>query len=130
MKPISRSMTATARMPRNLSAEYGDNSYVIRNIRSDKVLDITRGVAENGTNIQQYSYEGLSDQRWFLEPSGDGYAIVTRVSMLWGIPEMVLDVAGEHFKRCKCTALPGKRNGQTEMVPSEKFRQFSDRSFP
>ncbi len=47
--------------------------YSIENVYSGKVLDPT-GTANvsNGTNINQWAYDGYSDQHWYMEVYGDG----------------------------------------------------------
>ena len=47
--------------------------YSIENVGSGKVLDPTGNAnVSNGTNINQWAYDGYSDQHWYMEVYGDG----------------------------------------------------------
>ena len=50
-----------------------DNTYTIKNLKSNKVLDIMDGKMDNGANIQQYSSNGTCAQRWYLVKDGKYY---------------------------------------------------------
>ncbi len=43
-----------------------DNSYVIYNCKSGKVLDVTGAQTADGTQIQEYQYWGNPAQQWFI----------------------------------------------------------------
>ena len=51
--------------------------YSIQNTHSGLTIDPSDGAAigSNGTNIQQYTYDGYSDQHWFLEIRGDNSVV-------------------------------------------------------
>ena len=47
--------------------------YSIENVGSGKVLDPPgTGTASSADNVQQYTYDGYSDQHWYMEVYGDG----------------------------------------------------------
>lgn len=43
-----------------------DNSYVIYNCKSNKVLDVDGAGTTDGTNVQEYPYWGSDAQKWFI----------------------------------------------------------------
>lgn len=47
--------------------------YKLVNRNSGKVLDVQYGSKDNGANVLQYTYQGNANQKWYLEPTGDGY---------------------------------------------------------
>lgn len=50
--------------------------YSIQNTSSGKVLDpIGAASVSDGTNVQQYSYDGYSDQHWYMEVRGDNSVV-------------------------------------------------------
>lgn len=51
--------------------------YIITNRFSGKVLDLTNGIVEEGTNIQQWELLGGSPQQWRLVDEGDGYCRIS-----------------------------------------------------
>ena len=56
---------------------------------SGKVLDVTGGSTDDGAVIQQWPWHGGDNQRFFIEPLGDGYVrVVAKHS------GKVLDVTG------------------------------------
>lgn len=61
------------------SSSSGFNSstrYKIISKKSGKALDVAWGDSANGANILQYQYEGNPNQKWYLEPTGDGYYVI------------------------------------------------------
>ena len=40
--------------------------YYIKNVCSGKYLDVSGGIAANGTNVQQYEFNGTDSQRWMI----------------------------------------------------------------
>lgn len=64
--------------------------YKIINRNSGKALDIAWGSSDNGANILQYTYNGYSNQKWYLEPTGDGYYVIKSVAT-----GKVVDVSGK-----------------------------------
>ncbi|MDN6024623.1 RICIN domain-containing protein [Bifidobacterium mongoliense] len=51
----------------------GNGSYVITNVNSGKVLDVSVAVAGDGAVVQQWDANGTSAQQWYLRDSGAGY---------------------------------------------------------
>ena len=64
--------------------------YKIINRNSGKALDIAWGSPDNGANVLQYSYNGYNNQKWYLEPTGDGYYVFKSVAT-----GKVVDVSGK-----------------------------------
>lgn len=64
--------------------------YKLINRNSGKALDIAWGAQENGANILQYSYYGYPNQKWYLEPTGDGYYYIKSAAT-----GKVVDVSGK-----------------------------------
>lgn len=56
------------------SLTYGDISgkeFFIKNMYTGQYLDVAGGIATNGTNVQQYKYNGTDAQRWYIRNNGD-----------------------------------------------------------
>ena len=66
----------------------GDGSYVIRNVRSGKVLDVEGGYTGDGVAVRQWESNGTPAQRWFLRDSGRGLYLQSALG------NWVLDVSG------------------------------------
>lgn len=49
-----------------------DSVYEMTFVHSNKMLDVNNGLAEEGTNIQQYEWNGLGAQEWTVKPADDG----------------------------------------------------------
>lgn len=47
--------------------------YVIKSYNSGKALDVSWGSKDNGANVLQYTYNGYENQKWYIEPLGNGY---------------------------------------------------------
>lgn len=45
--------------------------YFVKNMYTGQYLDVSGGVAANGTNVQQYKYNGTDSQRWYIKDNGD-----------------------------------------------------------
>lgn len=67
-----------------------NHTFYLKNAYSGRYLDVSGGVRANGTNIQQYEYNGTASQQWYINYNGDGTA--TLYSQLGG--DFVLDVSG------------------------------------
>ena len=50
-----------------------DGVYYIKNANSGKYLDIVNGSSSDGTNVQQYQYNGSNAQKFKLVNDGNGY---------------------------------------------------------
>lgn len=46
--------------------------FYIKNAYSGRYLDVYRGIASDGTNVQQCSYNGGNNQKWYINYNGDG----------------------------------------------------------
>lgn len=64
--------------------------YKLINRNSGKALDIAWGSQDNGANVLQYTYNGYNNQKWYLEPTGDGYYYIKSVAT-----GKVVDVSGK-----------------------------------
>lgn len=54
--------------------------FFIKNACSGQYLDVSGGIAANGTNVQQYKYNGTDSQKWYMHYNGDGtYTIFTKL---------------------------------------------------
>ena len=68
-----------------------DGIYYIQNVYSDLYLDVANGSAENGANIQQWSYNGSDAQKFKLVSAGNGYYYIMTGATGY---EKCVDVAG------------------------------------
>lgn len=55
------------------SAAIADGEYYVKNVNSGKYLDVVDGSAENGANIQQWSYNGSQAQVFKFQHVRNGY---------------------------------------------------------
>lgn len=62
--------------------------YVIRNVKSGKVLDAANGRSENGTTLWQYADNSSTAQRWIVEGNAGGYTIHSAID-----PAYVIDLS-------------------------------------
>lgn len=53
------------------SANIEGKEFFIKNAYTGQYLDVAGGVAANGTNVQQYKYNGTVSQRWYVRYNGD-----------------------------------------------------------
>lgn len=67
-----------------------NNTFYIKNAYSGRYLDVSGGVKSNGTNIQQYEYNGTASQQWNMRYNGDG--TITLFSALGN--NFVMDISG------------------------------------
>ena len=49
-----------------------NKTFYIKNALSGQYLDVSNAIAQNGTNVQQYKYNGSNAQRWYINYNGDG----------------------------------------------------------
>ena len=68
--------------------------YYIRNARSGQYLDVSGGVAAEGTNVQQYKFNGSDAQKWAIiyDSSDSSIFIASRVGYTNNTYYYVLDV--------------------------------------
>ncbi len=50
-----------------------DGVYYLKNVNSGKYLDVANGSADNGTNIQQWTFNGYDAQKFQIKSDGNGY---------------------------------------------------------
>lgn len=72
------------------TAAISDGIYRIESVNSGKVLEVSEQLAEDGANVQQYSYWGGENQHWNVEGVGDSIYRIQNVNS-----GKVLDVEGE-----------------------------------
>lgn len=53
------------------SNDLSGKEFFIKNLYTGQYIDVAGGNATNGTNIQQYTYNGTDSQRWYLKNNGD-----------------------------------------------------------
>ena len=63
--------------------------FYIKNACTGQYMDVSGGVAQSGTNVWQYKYNGTDSQKWYLNNNGDG--TFTLYSALGN--NLVLDIA-------------------------------------
>lgn len=49
-----------------------NKTFYIKNAYSGRYLDVYRGIAADGTNIQQCAFNGGNNQKWYINYNGDG----------------------------------------------------------
>lgn len=55
--------------------------FFIKNVCTGQYLDVSGGIAANGTNVQQYKYNGTDSQKWYIHYNGDGtFSIFTKLA--------------------------------------------------
>lgn len=79
-----------ARFMFNRPEDLAPMEIVFRSRNSGKVLDVTAIQLENGVRLQQWDYWGGGNQRWRVEPTGDGFVRLVaahsgRVADVWGV---------------------------------------------
>lgn len=67
----------------------GDQTYTIKNTKTNRVLDVSGGIAESGTNIQLYTGNSTCAQKWYLKKYDDGSYQITSACA-----PSVLDLSG------------------------------------
>lgn len=79
VSPVVSPSPSTSAMPTSTQIE--DGIYMIKNVNSNKYLDVEGGVAANGTNVQQWGASGsASYNSWKIEKvSGDYYRIISQL---------------------------------------------------
>ncbi|MCH5299204.1 MAG: RICIN domain-containing protein [Ruminococcus sp.] len=50
-----------------------DSTYTLTNYKYNKVMDVVNKSSEKGTNVQLYSSNGSTAQKWYILSSGSGY---------------------------------------------------------
>lgn len=70
------------------AADIDEGVYVISNVGSNRVLDVSGGSSDSGANVQQYGQNDTPAQRWRIEKYNGHYLLVNVAS------GRVLDVSG------------------------------------
>jgi len=84
-----------------------DGNYIVTSaLNSDKVVDLTNASVKNGANIQLYSLNETSAQKWKFQKDKDGYYTISTNKN----DQYVLDVSDAKFVNCSNVQLY-KRNG-------------------
>ena len=67
------SKTSNSSSSSSSSSTVTEGIYYIKNVNSGKYLDVVNGSADNGTNIQQWTYNGYDSQKFQIKSDGNGY---------------------------------------------------------
>lgn len=71
-----------------------DMRVYLKNMYTGKYLDVAGGKTANGTNVQQYKFNGTNSQKWGIYSHGNGeYSIVSYLGRTDGKFTKVLDVS-------------------------------------
>lgn len=76
--------------PGNIVEHIKNKTFYIKNAYSGRYLDVEGGETTNGTNVQQYEYNGTNSQRWYIKYNNEG--TFTFYSKLKN--DFVLDIGG------------------------------------
>lgn len=74
-----------------------DGIYYVKSKSSGLYLDVTNGSSTNGTNIQQWAYNGLDSQKFKFVPDGNGYYYIL--------------TGASSYKSCLDVTVAGTTNG-------------------
>lgn len=83
--------------------------YKIVNRLSGKALNVSGGLGDNGTKIEQYAYYGWDSQKWKVEYSDDGYYIIKNVGT-----GKVIDILSKSTKDGATCAQWKKNSGRNQ----------------
>ncbi len=73
--------------------EFNGKEFFIKNMFTGQYLDVSGGVAKNGTNVQQYKYNGTDSQKWYMKYNNDGtFTFFSRVGKT-SVYEYALDIS-------------------------------------
>lgn len=74
-------------------SDLNGKEFFIKNVYTGQYLDVSGGTAANGTNVQQYKYNGTDSQRWYMKYNGDAtFSIYSRLGNN-GSYKYALDIA-------------------------------------
>lgn len=87
-------LTRTSTSPAGEQPGISGKTFYIKNMFTGQYLDIAGGVAANGTNVQQYKYNGSNAQKWYAHYNSDGtYTFFTPLGND-GTYRYALDISG------------------------------------
>ncbi len=109
------SMLAAASTPAQMELQ-GRSQYggLIRNVNSQKCVDVFGGSTSTGANVQQYACNGGGNQRWEFIDVGNGQYAIRNINS-----GQVLDVAGS-----------SRENGANVQQFSVEWRRESEMAYP
>ncbi len=58
----------------------GDDQYVIENVGTGRVLEVSDFGTDDGVNVQQWAWADVESQLWEVDPDGDSYVITNVLS--------------------------------------------------
>ena len=88
-----------------------DGWYYIKNVNSNKYLDVYNGIYKNNTNVQQHPGNGEKAQRFKVVSAGNGYyKLVSQV----GNADKVLDVSKKSNKNGANIAIYSDNSGENQ----------------
>lgn len=69
--------------------------FYIKNMYTGQYLDVSGGIAANGTNVQQYKFNGTDSQRWYMYKNDDStLSLYSRVTDIEKTYHYALDING------------------------------------
>ncbi|KAG9082431.1 hypothetical protein FRC06_005071, partial [Ceratobasidium sp. 370] len=64
--------------PPQQSGPVSPGTYVLKNVKTGTVFDLSRGAANEGADIFGYQYNGGNNQKWQVQPTGHGQNMTIR----------------------------------------------------
>lgn len=95
-----------------------DGSYIIKNAKTGKCLDLSGGSTQNGANIQVWDQNSSDAQKWELIPCGNGYQIKAKCT------DCVMEMnAWSFYQGVNCVS--GSRDGSDAEIFAINKRDFN-----
>lgn len=95
-----------------------DGSYIIKNAKTGKCLDVNGGSAQDGANIQVYDQNNSNAQKWELIPCGNGYQIKAKCT------DCVMEMnAWSFYQGVNCVS--GSRDGSDAEIFAINKKDFN-----
>lgn len=92
-----------------------NKTFYIKNAYSGRYLDVYRGIATDGTNVQQCGFNGGNNQKWYINYNGDGtFSFLSMIDSNYA-----LDVYGANPNNAANISLWTNHGGD-----SEKFKIY------
>lgn len=118
-------LTAEAQSDSLTYSDFTGREYFIKNGYTGQYLDVSGGIAANGTNVQQYTFNGTAAQRWYINDNGDGtYSFYTRLTNDGKTYQYALDIAngsGDNDANVHIWEINGTDAQKFKFLGSENF---------